>query len=205
MSGVVSAGLRTTVFPAASAGAIFHESISSGKFHGNHLAGDADRARLAVREGVLELVRPARVVEEVRGGERQVDVTRLADRLAAVERLEHGELARALLEDARDAEEVLRPLARRQRRPAVLERVARGLDGEIDILGARVGDLGERLFVPRRGAGRVLARARLDPLAADEESVAVLEADDLPRLGRLRVLERGGNRRAVLLCGPWFS
>ena len=33
-SGVVSAGLRTTVFPAASAGAIFHESISSGKFHG---------------------------------------------------------------------------------------------------------------------------------------------------------------------------
>ena len=34
MSGVVSAGLSTTVFPAASAGAIFHESMSSGKFHG---------------------------------------------------------------------------------------------------------------------------------------------------------------------------
>ena len=33
-SGVVSAGLRTTVFPAASAGAIFQESISSGKFQG---------------------------------------------------------------------------------------------------------------------------------------------------------------------------
>ena len=33
-SGVVSAGLRTTVFPAASAGAIFQESMSSGKFHG---------------------------------------------------------------------------------------------------------------------------------------------------------------------------
>ena len=29
-----SAGLRTTVFPAASAGAIFHASMSSGKFHG---------------------------------------------------------------------------------------------------------------------------------------------------------------------------
>ena len=33
-SGVVSAGLSTTVFPAASAGAIFQASISSGKFHG---------------------------------------------------------------------------------------------------------------------------------------------------------------------------
>ena len=34
VSGVVSAGLSTTVFPHASAGAIFHASISSGKFHG---------------------------------------------------------------------------------------------------------------------------------------------------------------------------
>ena len=34
VSGVVSAGLRTTVFPHASAGAIFHASMSSGKFHG---------------------------------------------------------------------------------------------------------------------------------------------------------------------------
>ena len=50
-----------------------------------------------VRERVLELVGPAGVVEEVRGGERQVDVARLLDRLAAVQRLEHGELARALL------------------------------------------------------------------------------------------------------------
>ena len=33
-SGVVSAGFRTTVFPQAIAGAIFHASISSGKFHG---------------------------------------------------------------------------------------------------------------------------------------------------------------------------
>ena len=33
-SGVVDAGLRTTVLPAASAGAIFQASISSGKFHG---------------------------------------------------------------------------------------------------------------------------------------------------------------------------
>ena len=34
VSGVVSAGLSTTVLPHASAGAIFHASMSSGKFHG---------------------------------------------------------------------------------------------------------------------------------------------------------------------------
>ena len=34
VSGVVSAGLSTTVFPHASAGAIFHESMRSGKFQG---------------------------------------------------------------------------------------------------------------------------------------------------------------------------
>ena len=34
VSGVVSAGFSTAVFPHASAGAIFHAAISSGKFHG---------------------------------------------------------------------------------------------------------------------------------------------------------------------------
>ena len=34
VSDVVSAGFKTTVFPMASAGAIFHASISIGKFHG---------------------------------------------------------------------------------------------------------------------------------------------------------------------------
>ena len=34
VSGVVSAGLRTTVLPQASAGAIFQASMSSGKFQG---------------------------------------------------------------------------------------------------------------------------------------------------------------------------
>ena len=34
VSGVVSAGFNTTVLPAANAGAIFHASISNGKFQG---------------------------------------------------------------------------------------------------------------------------------------------------------------------------
>ena len=134
---------------------------------------------LPVRERVLELVRPARVVEEVRGRERQVDVARLLDRLAAVQRLEHGELARALLEDARDAEEVLRALRAGQRRPAVRERVARGGDGAVDVLArcpAPIGASGSS----SRGRDRRVRLRRLDPLAADEEAVA------LARAGRCR-------------------
>src|SRR5256885_5948534 len=53
----------------------------------------------------------------------------------AVQRLEHGELARALLQDARDAEEVLRALRARQRGPAVREGVARRGDGGVDEIG----------------------------------------------------------------------
>ena len=34
VSGVSSAGFSTIVLPAASAGAIFHDAIASGKFHG---------------------------------------------------------------------------------------------------------------------------------------------------------------------------
>src|SRR5258708_6007992 len=68
-------------------------------------------------ERVLELVRPAGVGEEVRGGERDVDVARLPDRLAAVERLDDRELARPLLDQPRDAEQVLAALERGQLLP----------------------------------------------------------------------------------------
>ena len=49
------------------------------------LGRNAERPRLPVREGVLELVGPTGVVEEVCRGQRQVDVARLLDRLSAVE------------------------------------------------------------------------------------------------------------------------
>ena len=52
------------------------------------LPDDAHRRDRAAADAVAELVRPARVVEEVRRGERDVDVARLAQRLAAVQRLD---------------------------------------------------------------------------------------------------------------------
>ena len=173
--------------------------MSMRKVPRDDLSGDPERPRRPVRERVLELVGPAGVVEEVRRCERKVDVARLADRLAAVERLEHRELARALLEDARDSVDVLGPLGRRPGRPAVLEGVAGSADRGVDVLGTAVRDLGQLLLAGRADGGVELAGARLDELTADEEAVPLLELDDVPRLGRGGVLERRRDRRAILL------
>src|SRR6266852_67454 len=149
------------------------------------LAGYPNRSRLAVRERVLELVRPARVVEEVRGRERQVDIAGLLDRLAAVQRLEDRELARALLQDAGDPEEVLRALRARQRGPAVRVCVAGGRDGAVDVLLRALAHRRERLLA--RGRDRRVRVRRRDPLAGNEVAVTLLEANDVARLGRRRV------------------
>ena len=136
----------------------------------------------------------------MRSRERQVDVAAFADRLAAVEALEHGELPRALLDDPCDPEEVLGALGGRERRPAVVERGAGGLHGEVDVMLVRLGDLGERLLGRRRAGGKPLARLRVDELATDEQPVALLELDDVACLGGRRVLplRQRGNRRVAL-------
>ena len=63
----------------------------------------------------------------MRGGERDVDVARFPQRLAAVHRLDDRQLARALLDQAGDPEQVLGALEVRERRPLRL-RGARGFD-----------------------------------------------------------------------------
>jgi hypothetical protein len=81
----------------------------------------------------------------VRRGERKVDVARLLDGLAAVQRLRDRELACAFLKDSRDSEEDLRPLGGAPAAPG-RERLLRGPHGERDVLRARLRDLGERLL-----------------------------------------------------------
>src|SRR5207237_3963995 len=122
---------------------------------------------------------PARVVEEVRGREWHVDVARFADRLAAVERLEDRELARALLEEPRDPEEILRSFARAQLRPRAFERAARRLHRAIDVGLVRLRDLRQWLLAGRIDRRVALTRQRLDELPADEQAVPILDADDV--------------------------
>src|SRR6266540_115001 len=185
VSGVVSAGLSTTVLPAASAGASFQAAISSGKFHGITCAA----ARRAPGEGVLELVGPAGVVEEVRGGQRHVHVARFLDRLAAVDGLEHRELAGALLEDPRDAVEVLGPLGAGGLGPDSGVGRAGGAHRQVHVLLAGLGDLRQRLLRGRVHRLEMALRAWLDPLAADQQPVVLAKLDVVGRLWRGRVVQ----------------
>ena len=80
-----------------------------------------------------------------------------------------------------------------------LERRARGLDREVDVLLVRLRHLGERLLGRRRDRVEPLVRLRLDELAADEEAVALLERDDVARLRRGRVVPLGERRNGRVL------
>ena len=88
VSGVVSAGLSTTVLPAASAGRDLPRQHQQREVPRDHLGGDAERLRVRAEARVLELVGPAGVVEELRCRQRDVDIAGLLDRLAVVEGLE---------------------------------------------------------------------------------------------------------------------
>ena len=146
---VVSAGLSTTQFPIASAGAIFHASMSSGKFHGMTWPTTPSGATLRPGSDVFEFVGPAGVIEEMRGGHRHVEVARFLDRLAAVHRLGDGELARAILQQARDAVEVFGAFAAGHLSPDGVEGLLRRGVGGIDIGRAGECDFGELLLVGR--------------------------------------------------------
>src|SRR5947207_1357681 len=63
------------------------------KIPGNDLSSDAKWLSGPSWKCVIELVRPARVIKEMRRDERQIDVPAFLDRLAAVHRLEHSQLA----------------------------------------------------------------------------------------------------------------
>src|SRR5262249_55241635 len=80
---------------------------------------------------------------------------------------------------------------------AVVVRLARRRNGRLHLVVGRLADLGERLLVRR--VDRRVALLRLDPLAADEQAVALPEPDDVARLRRRRVRPVGRNGGAILL------
>ncbi len=154
------------------------------------LSDHAERRDLACGVGgksVFELVRPTGVVEEVRRRERDVDVARLAQGLAAVDRLDHRELARALLDQPGDPEQVLGALEVLERRPLRL-RGARGLDRDGHVLRARVGHLRDRLLRGGVDGRRVPALDRIPELAVHEQPVAFLQPEVVGGLGSRRVV-----------------
>jgi hypothetical protein len=104
------------------------------------LAGHAHGLHAASGKSVFELIRPSRVVEKVRGGERHVDVACLADRFATIERLDRRKLAGTLLDDARYPVDVLAAIRRLHARPRAVVCLAGRFHCLGDIGVARKGD-----------------------------------------------------------------
>ena len=183
VSGVNSAGFSTTVLPAASAGAIFQASISSGKFHGMicpHTPTGLVPGKLAVDQRG-----PTGVMVEMAGDQRNVDVARLTDRLAVVDRFQNGQKALPLLHMARERINMLRPLEAGKRRPFRLGLSRRG-DGGVDVL------------------RRALRNAR-DALAArgieDIEQVAGLREDAVDEMPEAALCSSSQTPTCSLLSG----
>ena len=111
------------------------------------------------------------MVVEVAGDERDVDVAGLADGLAVVHGLEHGEAARVLLDLAREGVEIAGALVAGERLPAG-KGSAGGFDGAVDIGGVGLRDLGEDFA--GRGILGLERGADLGPLAVDVVAEAAL-------------------------------
>ncbi len=146
-----------------------------GEIPRDHLRRDPERGGLPAGEGILELVGPARVMEEMRRDQGQVEIAALADRLAAVHRLEHGEFASLLLEEPGDAEKVFATLRRSHRSPCFFKGTPRAFHRRVEVGLPRLGD--EGVPFARRGIdrGEILPRLRRDELAVDEELVALFQ------------------------------
>src|SRR5207248_6434975 len=104
---------------------------------GDDLPDDAHRD-VARELGAGEL-RPPRVMVEMPGDERDIEITGLADRLAVVEAFEHGEQPRVLLDGPRHSVEMPRPGMPGERGPRAQCLARRGYRG-IHVRRAGLGD-----------------------------------------------------------------
>ena len=123
-----------------------HDGIPAGQSRGNlpgrhqewevprrDLSGHTERGWISHRKGIAELIGPARIVEEVGGRQRDVDVPTLPNRLAAVHAFDDGQLPCPLLYQAGNPVDVLASLFCRQLAPGIVVGLAGSLDGPIDI------------------------------------------------------------------------
>ena len=148
--------------------------------------------RLGPRKLAVDQRGPTGVMIEMAGDQRNVDVARLADRLAVVDRFQNREKALPLLHMARERIEMLRPLEAGKRRPFGLRLPRRG-DGGVDVRRRALGNARDPLA--GRGIEDVEQVAGFGEDAVDEMPEAALVlfepgSDVLAAFGRGAIVHR---------------
>ena len=173
MTGDHSAGLCTTVQPAASAGAIFQVDSMNGVFQGVITPTGPIGTRVEMFQcSSLGMLRPSRASAHLSAKKRKF--SRRADRglgheamgLAGVDAFEHGDLVGVVLDRVGHAVQELLRIGRRDVAPG-LEGPRRGCRRTIDILCIATGDGGEHRAVDRRFRLKGLAGDRRHGPAID--------------------------------------
>ena len=165
MTGDHSAGLCTTVQPAASAGAIFQVDSMNGVFHGVMTPTGPIGTRVETFQcSSLGVLRPSRASAHLSAKKRKFSAR--ADRglgheavgLAGVDAFQHGDVVGARLDRVGDRVQQL--LARSP--PAMSRQAGKarcgGLGGAVDVLGSAARDLRQHRVVDRRLASRTSRR-----------------------------------------------
>jgi hypothetical protein len=139
--------------------------------------------RHMVGEFAFLQLRPACVMVEMPGGERHVDVARLANRLAVVDRLDHGQQPAVALDHPGKRIEMPRPLVAGKLRPLHLG-LAGGRDRCIDIVPGADCELGEIAAGRRLMGDKGLVAGGRPEFAIDEMTEhAVVALDPAARFG----------------------
>ena len=114
------------------------------------------------------------MIEKMCGSHRHIEIARLLDRLATIQRLGDGEFPGAVLQQPGDPEEIFRSLGSREPAPR-LESGGRGLIGRIDIGRPCQRDFRQLLLVAGADRIEVFASPGGDEFAVDEEAVSFLD------------------------------
>ena len=155
VSGAHSGGLSTTVFPAASAGAMRHVASISGAFHGVITTATPDGSHetcsanpLKSTSGSAELQQLVREEPEVPRDARHDRVPHRSEQGPVVARLDRGQLRDPRLDAVRDRVQHRRAIHRRHG-PPDRERAPGGRDRRGGLVRAAPRDLRDRLLVDR--------------------------------------------------------
>ena len=148
----------------------------------NHLPYHPIRRHLPPRCQIRQLVRPTRMIKEMRRRHRNVKIPTLLDRLAPIHRLRHRKLPRMILQQPRDPIQILPSFSSGHlppnRRKSLLRRLAR----RIHIRRITQRNVRNLHLIPRIDRRKILPLLRRHKLPVDEQIITFLQL----RIRRLR-------------------